>query len=145
MCDLIMQLKFLRTKEGQSDESPSSIKVEKIVWICPSAYLSTVTWRRISTKTEGRVEVQLKAFLPWALDGGEWSASCPGRFVTEERAADSQWIGAWVGHRASLDPRANRENPIIAPAGNRNPVVQPVSQSLYWLSYSGSQGIVTEK
>jgi hypothetical protein len=31
------------------------------------------------------------------LDGGEWSASCPGRFTTSERALGTHWIGDWVG------------------------------------------------
>jgi len=31
------------------------------------------------------VEVQLQAFLTSATDGGEWSASCPGRFTPRER------------------------------------------------------------
>jgi hypothetical protein len=30
------------------------------------------------------------SFLTWALDGGEWSASRPGRFTPRERA-----LGAW--------------------------------------------------
>jgi hypothetical protein len=31
--------------------------------------------------------------LASALDGGEWSASCPGRFTTRERAPGTHWIG----------------------------------------------------
>jgi hypothetical protein len=38
-----------------------------------------------------------------ALDGGEWSASRPGRFTPRERAPGSHWIGGWVGPRAVLD------------------------------------------
>jgi len=37
-------------------------------------------------KTYGGVELQLHAFLNFALDGGEWSASRPGRFTPEEKA-----------------------------------------------------------
>jgi hypothetical protein len=36
-------------------------------------------------------------FLTSALDGGEWSASCPCRFTRMERATDTHWIGGWVG------------------------------------------------
>jgi len=36
-------------------------------------------------------------------------------------------IGRWVGPRTSLDESAKRENDVIAPAGNRTPVVQPVA------------------
>jgi len=32
------------------------------------------------------VEVQLHAFLTWALDGDEWSVSRPDRFTSGERA-----------------------------------------------------------
>jgi hypothetical protein len=49
------------------------------------------------------VEVYLHAFLTSALDGGEWSASCPDRFTHRERAPDTYWIGGWVGLRAGLN------------------------------------------
>jgi hypothetical protein len=39
--------------------------------------------------------------LTSALDGGEWSASRPGRFTPRERASGTHWIGGWVGPRAS--------------------------------------------
>jgi hypothetical protein len=32
-------------------------------------------------------------FLTSALDGDEWSASCTGRFTTDERATDTHCIG----------------------------------------------------
>jgi len=35
--------------------------------------------------------------LTSALDGGEWSASPPGRFTPRERALYTHWIGDWVG------------------------------------------------
>jgi hypothetical protein len=41
--------------------------------------------------------------LTSALDGGEWSASRPGRFTPRERAPDTHWIAGWVGPRAILD------------------------------------------
>jgi hypothetical protein len=62
------------------------------------------------------VEVQLHAFLTSALDGGEWSASCPGRFTPSETAPSTHWIGGWVGHRAVLDAVVKRE--ISTPTGN---------------------------
>jgi len=34
--------------------------------------------------------------LTSALDGGEWSALCPGRFTPKERAPGTHWIGGWV-------------------------------------------------
>jgi hypothetical protein len=38
-----------------------------------------------------------------ALDGGECSASRPGRFTRRERASSTHWIGGWVGPRTGLD------------------------------------------
>jgi hypothetical protein len=39
-------------------------------------------------------------FLTSALDGGEWSASRPGRFTPEERAPDTHWLGHQVGPKS---------------------------------------------
>jgi len=49
-------------------------------------------------KTYWGVELQLKVFLTWALDGGGWSASRPGRFIP-----GTHWTGDGVGPRAGLD------------------------------------------
>jgi hypothetical protein len=46
-----------------------------------------------------------------ALDGGEWSASCPGCFTPRERAPGTHWIGDWVGPRAILDTVVKRKIP----------------------------------
>jgi len=46
-----------------------------------------------------------------ALDGGEWSASCPGRFTPRERAPGTHWIGGWVGPRLCLDAVVRRKIP----------------------------------
>jgi hypothetical protein len=46
-------------------------------------------------------------FLTSALDGGEWSASHPGRDLPPgERTPSTHWIGGWVGPRAGLDAGA---------------------------------------
>jgi hypothetical protein len=37
-------------------------------------------------KTYGGVDEYLHTFLTSALDGSEWSASCPGRFILVEKA-----------------------------------------------------------
>jgi hypothetical protein len=47
--------------------------------------------------------------LTSALDGGEWSASRPGRFTPRERASGTHWIGGWVGPRAVLDAVVKRK------------------------------------
>jgi hypothetical protein len=36
--------------------------------------------------------------LTSALDGGEWSASCPGRFTPRERTPGTHWIGGLFSH-----------------------------------------------
>jgi hypothetical protein len=75
------------------------------------------------------VNVQLHAFLTSAFDGGEWSASCPGRFIPRERAPGTHWIGDWVGPRAVLDAVGKRKIPTPRRESiPRTPVVQPVAQ-----------------
>jgi hypothetical protein len=49
------------------------------------------------------VEINLHAFMTSVLDGGERSASRPGRFTPRERVPGTHWIGGWVGPRAVLD------------------------------------------
>jgi hypothetical protein len=48
-------------------------------------------------------------FLNLALDGGEWSASCPGRFTPYDRPSGTHWTGGWVGPRAGRDTLENRK------------------------------------
>jgi hypothetical protein len=70
------------------------------------------------------VDVQhaFRTLLTWELDGGERSASRPGRFITEKGTP-----------RYPLDSlhrrfeRNGEEKKIPAPTGNRTPVVQPVA------------------
>jgi hypothetical protein len=57
--------------------------------------------------------------LTSVLDGGEWSASRPGRFTPRERAADTPWIGGWVGPRVVLDAAVKRKIP--SPRRESNP------------------------
>jgi hypothetical protein len=55
-------------------------------------------------------------FLTSALDGGEWSASRPGKDT------GARLTGEWVGPTAGLDAAAKRKSPY--PWGNQTPVVQ---------------------
>jgi len=55
------------------------------------------------------MEVELHPFLTSALDGGEWSASCPDRSYPRERAPGTHWIGGWVDPRLDLDAVAKRK------------------------------------
>jgi hypothetical protein len=41
-------------------------------------------------------------FLTFALDGGEWSATCPCHFTARERAPGTHWIGGWVGRKVGM-------------------------------------------
>jgi hypothetical protein len=67
--------------------------------------------------------------LTSALDGGEWSASRPGRFTPRERAPGIHWIGGWVGPRAVLNTVLKRKIPSPRRESNfRTPIVQPVAQ-----------------
>jgi hypothetical protein len=50
-------------------------------------------------KAYGGVDV----FLTSVLVGDEWSTSRPGRFIPEEKAPGTHWIGDWVDPRAGLD------------------------------------------
>jgi hypothetical protein len=49
--------------------------------------------------------------LTSALDGGEWSASHPGRFTPRERTPGTHWIGGWVDPRAVLDAVVKKKIP----------------------------------
>jgi hypothetical protein len=67
--------------------------------------------------------------LTSALEGGEWSASRPGRFTSRERAPGTHWIGGWVGPRAVQNAVVKREIPSPRRKSNpRTPIVQPVAQ-----------------
>jgi hypothetical protein len=61
----------------------------------------------------------VRPFLASALDGGEWSASRPGRFTPGERASSTHWIKGWVGPRAGLD--AVEKRTISFPCQKSNP------------------------
>jgi hypothetical protein len=75
-------------------------------------------WRYISTHS-----------LTSALDGGEWSASRPGRFTPKERTPGTHWKGGWVGPRAVLDAVVKRKILSLRRESNpRTPIVQPVAQ-----------------
>jgi hypothetical protein len=64
-------------------------------------------------KTYWGMEVELHAFFTSALDGGEWSASRPGRFTPTERAPGTHLLGGWEGPRAVLDAVMKRKIPRI--------------------------------
>jgi hypothetical protein len=76
------------------------------------------------------------SFSTSALDGGEWSASRPGRaFTPGEGTPGTHWTGGWVGPRAGLDTEVRGKillpPPEIEP---RSPGRPARSQTLYCLS-----------
>jgi hypothetical protein len=76
--------------------------------------------------------------LTSSLDGGEWSASRPGRLTPRERAPGTHLIGGWAGPRAVLDAVVKRKIPSPRWKSNpRTPLVQPVTQ--HYTSYKGAE------
>jgi hypothetical protein len=77
-------------------------------------------------------------YLTLALDGGEWSASCPDCFTPRERASGTHWIGGWVDPKVGLDMLLKRK--IASPCQESNPdhpIMQPIA-SHYTDNYPGS-------
>jgi hypothetical protein len=80
--------------------------------------------------------------LTWALDGGEWSVSCPGRFTPRGKAPSSHWIGGWVGRRAGLDAVVKRKIPRFpAIADTRTPDHSARSPALYHWAFPSLRSI----
>jgi hypothetical protein len=67
------------------------------------------------------------SFSTSVLDGGEWSASCPGRALAPGNDPGTHYTGVWVGLRAGLDTDARGK--ILCPYGGSNPNL-PVVQSV---------------
>jgi hypothetical protein len=63
-----------------------------------------------------------------SLEGGEWSASRPGRFTTGESASGTHWIGGWVGPRADLE--AVEKIKILSPRRQSKPRTQVVINAI---------------
>jgi hypothetical protein len=77
------------------------------------------------------VDVLIHIFLTSALDGGECSASRPGRFTPGEKAPGTHWIGGLVHPRAGLDGVENIKF-LTLPGLELRSLARPVrSQSLY--------------
>jgi hypothetical protein len=82
--------------------------------------------------------------LTSALDGGEWSASRPGRFIPREKAPGTHWVGGWVGPKAILDLVLKRIPSPRWESNSRTPIFHPVAYSLHRPSYHGSIQSITD-
>jgi hypothetical protein len=95
---------------------PTTVVKGKAVPLC-------TPWRRL-----GERRYSSYSFSTSALDGGECSASRPGRAFTPGKGPPvAHWTGGWVGPRAGLDTEARGK--ILCPSRESNPdrpVVQPV-------------------
>jgi hypothetical protein len=78
-------------------------------------------------KAYGGVDVEIHIFLTSALAAGEWSASGPCRFTSEERAPGTHWIGGWVGPGAGVDEVEKRKFLTYWDSNSYLWVVQPVA------------------
>jgi hypothetical protein len=77
---------------------------------------------------ESRVLRSSTHSLTSPLDGGEWSASRPGRFTPRERAPGAHWVGDCVGPWAGLDTVSRKKIPIPRRESNpEHPIVQLVA------------------
>jgi hypothetical protein len=74
-------------------------------------------------KAYGGVDVKIHILLTSAPTGGQWSASCPGRFTTGEKVLGTHWKGGLVNPRGSLDDVEKIPNP----TGTRTPTPQSSS------------------
>jgi hypothetical protein len=69
--------------------------------------------------------------LTSALDGGEWSASRPGRFCTRERAPWYPLVRGLGGPQSRSERGGEEKNSELSPG------IELRTQSLYRLSYAG--------
>jgi hypothetical protein len=66
------------------------------------------------------------SFFTSALDGGEWSASRPGRALLPGKNPGTHWIGGWVGLRAGLDTEVEVKI-LFASVGDRTSIARSFS------------------
>jgi hypothetical protein len=79
------------------------------LWLSPETFGYTLVWGTIPALTS-------------ALDGGGWSASCPGRFTQGTTGTGDQWKEDCVGPKAGLDAVAKRiKIPVLSLPGIETP------------------------
>jgi hypothetical protein len=86
------------------------------------------------------------SFTTSALDGGEWSASLPGRALPPVKGPPgTHCTGGWVGPRAGLDTEARGKNPLLpagieprspgCPARSQDTILPELTRLLYIVVY----------
>jgi hypothetical protein len=119
LCNKLEPL-FNHSNNGRLCDHGSQGKKDKAVRYTP--------WKRL-----GEMKYSSYSFSTSALDGGEWSALCPGRaFTPGERTPGTHCTGDWVGPRAGLDTEDRGK--ILSPLPGiepRSPGRPARSQTLY--------------
>jgi hypothetical protein len=72
-----------------------------------------------------RLRAEVKFVLNSTVDGGEYSASRPGRFAPDERSRATHCVGAFVGYYNESDCCRNRKS--FDSVETRTLVLQPLS------------------
>jgi hypothetical protein len=125
---------------------------QSILW--PSTHESSASpWAEPHFVIRSKSKVKLSRYTPLRSLGGEevklllilnlgtrweWMVSYKPRprFTPVERTQGTHWTGGWVGPRAGLEAEARRK--ILCLCRGSNPGHPVRSQSLYWLTYPGS-------
>jgi hypothetical protein len=120
----------LTTRRCLYASSPTELHTCKYILCDVKVKLSLCfNWAPLHEGVLGEWRYSSTHYLTSALDGGERSASRPGRFTPRERAPGTHWIGGCVGPRAVLDVVVKRK--ILSPrreSKSRTPIVQPLVQ-----------------
>jgi hypothetical protein len=66
------------------------------------------------------------SFLTSALDGDDWSVSCPGHALPPGKDTGTHWIRGWVGVRAGLNTEAREKS--SASVRDQTPALQSVAR-----------------
>jgi hypothetical protein len=119
LCSLVLSVTSINMATVRTPEvgdTPASFNVEASI---PTIHL----WRR-----RGRMYSSY-LFMTSALDGGEWSASRPGRTIPLEKGTPgTHCTGGWVGPRAGLDTQARGDILCLCRGSNPDrPVFQPAA------------------
>jgi len=86
-CYMMVHIDYLRSNSlGPEKKKKNKVDVK----------LSLCFTKHHTMKKYGGMEVQLCAFLTFAMNGGEWTASCPSHFTPQESAPCTHGTGSSV-------------------------------------------------